>query len=114
MAMRIIQDKINLEELKQIAKNQFEDLIKAAVDIEKEIMALGCELHADGAVLLSENGSKLKDTWGINIYPEKSKEDWIEFDSLINIKPQYNNRSRGIEDENIREKIKSIVNKLII
>lgn len=113
MPIKIIQYKITLQELKQIAKSQFVDLVKAVVDIEKEIMAVGGELHADEEVLLSEKGSKRQNTWGINIYPEKSKEDWIEFDSLINIKPQCNNRSRDVEDENIREKIKSIVNKLI-
>lgn len=114
MDIKIIRDTISIKELEQIAENQFGDLIKAVVDVKKEIMAVGCELHADGEVLLSESGSRRRDTWGINIYPEKSKDDWIEFDSLINIKPQFNNRSRGVEDENVRERIKEIVHKLII
>lgn len=113
MAIKIIRDAIDLKELKEMAKGQFGDLVKAVIDVHKEIIAIGGELHADEEVLLSENGSKRENTWGINLYPEKSKDDWIEFDSMINIKPQYNNRSRGIEDVSIQKQIKSIVNKLI-
>lgn len=114
MTMKIIRDSISKQELQEIAKNQFGNLVKAVVDIEQGIMAIGGELHADEEVLLSEQeGSKRKNTWGINIYPEKDGEDWIEFDSIINIKPQYNNRSRGVEDMLLRDKIKLIVNKLV-
>lgn len=113
MAVRIIKNSIGIDELKQIAKGQFGDFVKAVVDVEQGIMAIGGELHSDEEVLLSENGSKRENTWGINIYPEKSDDDWIEFDSMINIKPQYNNRSRGVEDGGIREKVRVIVNDLI-
>lgn len=113
MKIIIVKNKIEIEKLKDIAKNQFESLVKAVVDIENELMAIGGELHADEEVLLSEHGSKRENTWGINVYPEKPKNDWIEFDSMINIKPQYNNRSRGVENEEIRNKIKKIVDKLI-
>ncbi len=113
MVVKIIQKPISVTDLQEIAKNQFGDLVKAVVDVEKEVMAIGGELHADEEVLLSENGSKREDMWGINIYPEKSREDWVEFDSMINIKPHYGNRSRGIDNLKIRERILRIVNKLI-
>ena len=114
MEIIIIKNKIEIEKLKNIAKNQFGSLVKAVVDLEQEIMAVGGELHADEEVLLSEKeNSKRENTWGINIYPEKSKNDWIEFDSMINIKPQYNNRSRGVENVDIQNKIIAIANKLI-
>ena len=113
MVVKIIQKPINITDLQEIAKNQFGDLVKAVVDVEKEVMAIGGELHADEEVLLFENGSKREDMWGINIYPEKSGEDWVEFDSMINIKPHFGNRSRGIDNLKIRERILRIVNKLI-
>ncbi len=115
MSIRIIKNPISKSELADIAKEEFGDLVKAVVDIEQEIMAVGGELHADEEVLLTENeGSKRENTWGINIYPKKSEGEWIEFDSMINLKPIFGNRSRGVENDAIREKIKKIVEKLII
>ena len=115
MEMKIIKDSISKKELINLAKEQFGNLIKAVVDVEQEIIAVGCEMHADGEVELIENeNSKREYTWGINLYPEKSMEELIEFDSIINIKPSYNNRSRNVENPKIREEIKRIVKKLII
>ncbi|MBU4348207.1 hypothetical protein KJ671_01730 [Patescibacteria group bacterium] len=112
--MKIIKNSISQDELLKLAKEGFGDMVKIVVDIEQEIMAVGGELHADEEVILAEQcGSERKNTWGINIYPEKSKKDWLEFDSMVNIKPQYNNCSRGVENVDIQEKIKTIVNKLI-
>lgn len=113
MAIRIIRDSVGIDELKQIAKDQFGDFVKAVVDVERRLMAIGGELHADEEVLLSEDGSKRENTWGINIYPDKSDDEWIEFDSMVNIKPQFGNRSRGVENDKIREKIRAVVNDLV-
>lgn len=111
--MKIIKDKIELQELKDMAANSFGNLVKAVVDIENEIMAVDAELHSDEEALLLENGSTQKDLWGINLYTEIEGEDFIEFDSMINLKPSQGNRSRGIDDPKIREKIKIVVNKLV-
>ena len=82
-------------------------------DVEKEIMVLNGELHSDEQELLIEKGSQPKNLWGINIYPEIKDENWIEFDSVINLKPHFGNRTRGVEDPEIKEKIIKIINKLI-
>jgi len=111
--MKIIDKTITLEELKKMAKDMFGDLVKAVVDIEKEIMVVGGELHSDEERLLLENGSHQNNLWGINIYPQKKNEDFIEFDSVINLRPSQNNYSRFVEDEKTREKILKIVEKLI-
>ena len=113
MTIKIIKEKITKEELVKIGKEFFEDTIKAVVDIEEEIMAIGGELHSDAEDVLIKNGSKPINLWGINIHFDESKEEWIEFDSLINIKPALGNRSMGVKDCEIREKIKKIVDKLI-
>lgn len=113
--VKIIKAPIKKSELAEIAEEGFGDMVKAVVDVTQEIMAIGGELHADEEVVLSEQeGSKRTDTWGINIYPEKSEEEWIEFDSMVNLKPAQENRSRSVESPEIREKIKNIVRKLII
>lgn len=111
--MKIVDKNISILELKQMAQAGFGDLVKAVIDIEKEIMAVDAELHADEESLLLENGSKNEDLWGINIYPEIEDNDWLEFDSMINLRPAQNNRSRGVEDSKLREKIIQIVNKLV-
>ena len=112
--IKIVKDLITKKELGDIAKKQFGDLVKAVVDIEQEIMAIGCELHADGEVVLMEQErSKREHTWGINLYPEKTDENWIEFDSVINLKPSFGNRSRGVDDSEIEKKIRNIVEKLV-
>ncbi len=111
--MRIIKDSINIEELRRMAEKMFGNLVKAVVDIEKEIMAIDAEMHADEEQLLLENGSQQKDLWGINLYPDMAGENWIEFDSMINIRPSQNNRKREKDNEEIRKKIIDIVNKLV-
>lgn len=112
--IKIIKDSVSKEELRNIAKNQFGDLIKAVIDIEKEIMAIGGELHADEEALLLEQGSEQGDLWGINLYPDKTEDDMIEFDSMINIRPSQENKSRGVDSLEIQRKIRDIVNKLVL
>lgn len=111
--MKIITDKITLVELREMSKRMFGSLIKAVVDVEKEIMAIDGELHADEEALLVESGSKRESVWGINIYPDIQGEKWIEFDSMINLKPGLGNRTRGVESQKLREKIIKIINKLV-
>lgn len=113
--MRIIDNPISKEELINIAKNQFGELVKAVVDVRKGIMVIGGELHADEEVfLMDQKNSERKDTWGINIYPEISNSEWIEFDSVINLKPSFGNHSREVEDEETKEEIRKIVQRLVV
>jgi len=111
--IRIITGKISLAELKKIAEERFGDMVKGVVDIEKGIMAIGGEMHADEEAVLLENGSSQANLWGINLYPDNSGEDFVEFDSMINIRPRQNNRSRSVEDENVRQQILEIVKKIV-
>jgi len=111
--MKIIRDKITLIELTELAGKSFGQLVKAVVDIEKEIMVVDAELHADQEGLLLEEGSEQSNLWGINLYPQEEGERFIEFDSMINLRPSQGNRSRGVEDPEIRRSIISLVNKLV-
>ncbi len=96
-----------------MAEKMFGNLIKAVVDVEKEIMAIDGELHSDEEALLLEKNSKQENLWGINLYPEIKGNDWIEFDSIINLRPSLKNLSRDVENSDTRKKIIKIVNKLI-
>lgn len=111
--MKFIDIKIAKNELANIAKERFGDMVKAVVDIDLGVMIVGGELHADEEALLLERGSKQENLWGINIYINKTGNERIEFDSMINIRPNQNNRSRDVLDQAIRGKIIVIVNNLI-
>lgn len=102
------------QRLREMAAKTFGDMVKAVVDIRLHLLALGGELHADEELVLFEHGSQQSDMWGINIYPDKPRSEWIEFDSLINIRPRQNNRSRYVEDDRTREIITGIVDSLIV
>ena len=112
--MKLIDVKISKNELGELAKERFGDMVKAVVDIELKIMVVGGELHADEEAILLEKGSKQENLWGINIYVDKPDNERIEFDSMINIRPRQNNRSRDVLDPAIRNKITIIINSLIV
>lgn len=110
---RIVTTPLTRSELLAIASAQFGDMVKAVVDIERGIMALGGELHSDEEALLLDEGSSQRNLWGINLYPGAGEEDWIEFDSMINVRPSQGNRTRGVDDAGLRDTIRRIVNGLV-
>ena len=112
--MRIIDSPITLKGLSLMAEAGFGNLVKAVVDVEREIMAVDAELHADEEALLLEDGSLQADLWGINIYPDLEADERIEFDSMINIRPSQGNRSRGVDDHAIRDRIIRVVEYLVV
>src|SRR3989338_2511115 len=112
--MKLIDAKITLSELQQMSDRMFGGLVKAVIDIKKEIMVVDASMHADEEKYLLDHGSVQDELWGINIYPELTGEDFIEFDSMINIRPRLNNFSRGIDDEKLKKQILNIVNRLIV
>lgn len=111
--MKIVDKAFTVDELKKMAAATFGNMVKAAVDVDRGLIAVDAELHSDLEALLLEDGSKQKNIWGINLYPDMHGEEFIELDSLINIRPSQGNRSRGVENEEIRKKILSIVSKRI-
>ena len=80
MPIDLIEKQITKAHLSEVAKERFGDLIKAVVDIEKGIMTVGGELHSDEEAFLLGQGSHQQDLWGINLYPDKSGDDFIEFE----------------------------------
>ena|ERR1051325_4253284 len=111
MKITLVDKPITREQLKTAAWPYYEEVVKAVIDIEKGIMAIGGEMHADEEMFLLEHGSKQEDLWGINIL--MASPDMVEFDSIINVRPRSGNRSRGVEDAAIRERITQIVGDLV-
>lgn len=111
--MRFVDKKISKNELQNLAKERFGDMVKAVADIRLGVMVLGGDLHSDEEAMLLERGSAQEDLWGINIYIDKPPAERIEFDSMINLRPSQNNRSRDVLDPAIREKIIVLVNNLV-
>lgn len=112
-SMQIIREPIRRADLADLAQGQFGDMVKAVVDVEREIMAIGGELHSDEEALLLDDTSRQVDLWGINLYPGETSDEWIEFDAMINVRPSQSNRSRFVEDEGLRARIRRVVAALV-
>jgi hypothetical protein len=113
MEIIVVRTSVTKVALITMAEQQFGDMVKAVVDIDRGVMAIGGELHSDEEALLLEQGSLQKNLWGINLYPERPVSEWIEFDSMINVRPSGGNRSRYVERAEIREAVIAIVNRLV-
>ena len=111
--MHILQTPITRAELAALAENTFGDMIKCVADVKRGLFAVDAELHADLERLLLENGSAGEDLWGFNLYPDEEGEDFIEYDSLINIRSWQGNPTRNVQDKDVRERIASLVSKFI-
>lgn len=111
--MKILEEPVSIDELKGIAADTFGDMVKGVVDVRLGLVAIDAELHSDLEALLLEDGSRQQDLWGINFYPDLDGDDFIEFDSMINMRPSQGNMSRGVDDEAIREQILEIVNRWV-
>lgn len=113
MTVEIIRTPTTRARLAALAEAQFGDMVKAVVDVERGVMAIGGELHADEEAALLEDGSAQSSLWGINLYPAEQGDAFVEFDSMINVRPSVGNRSRGIEDPELRDRIRRVVDALV-
>ena len=108
------QEPISVDSLRQMAMERFGDMVKAVVDVAREIMVIDADLHSDEEAELMATGSRQQDLWGINLYPELPPEEWLEFDSMINLRPSSGNRSRNVDDPSIRKQIHDVVDRLVL
>jgi hypothetical protein len=111
--LQFVREPLTRADLAAIAARGFGDMIKAVVDVERGIMAIGAELHADEEAALLDDGSRQPDLWGLNLLPDDTGDGWIEFDSMINVRPAQGNRSRGVDSEAVRSVIRRIVGTLV-
>ena len=112
--MEVVRETMVLSILEAMAESMFGTLVKAVVDLERGIMAVGGEMHADEEALLLGEGSSQASLWGINLYPaEFGSPRFIEFDSVINIRPRQGNRTRSVDDAAARDAITAVVDRLV-
>lgn len=112
-SLQVVREPVTRATLTAAAATGFGDMIKAVVDVARGVMAIGAELHSDEEAALLDDGSLQPDLWGINLYPGESGDAWIEFDSMINVRPAQGNRSRGVDDDPTRALIRRIVHTLV-
>lgn len=113
MPAKFIEKCVTKAELLPLELKGYVSLVKAVVDIKRRVMIAGTSMHSDAESLLLEQGSKQADLWGINLYLKKSRDEWIEYDSLINLRPWQDNDSRGVDNPEIQQKIREIVDFLV-
>lgn len=104
---------VSMDELRAMARGRFGDMVKGVVDLRRAILLLDADLHADQEAALLAEGSAQADLWGINLYPDLPGADWLEFDSMINLRPSFGNRSRGVDDAATREAIAALVERAV-
>ncbi|MBI3333254.1 MAG: hypothetical protein HYZ93_04105 [Candidatus Omnitrophica bacterium] len=107
--MKIVTETLTLHEVSRMAADTFGDFVKAVVDVDRGLIAVDAELHSDLEAALLEGGSKQRSLWGINLYPERQGDEFIEFDSMINMRPSQGNKSRGVADGETRRQIIEII-----
>jgi hypothetical protein len=114
MAIQIVRAAVTRDELRRVAAPQFGDFVKAVVDVGRGVMAVGGELHADEEALLLQDGARPSDLWGVNLYPDRPDAEFVEFDSMINVRPSQGNRSRDVKDAAVRGRIRDVVDRLVV
>ena len=113
MNIKILDHKLNIDEVKELADYWYGTMIKGCVDIEQGRVALGGDYHIECSELLTSNNSKFQDVWGFNIRFEENPDGVLEFDSMVNIKPNLGNRSRSIDNDEVIKKARKIIYKFI-
>ena len=108
VAIHILRRKASRKQVAEMSE-MFGTFIKLAVDIKREILAGGGELHADCEQALLDDGSEQADIWGADWDPQTAT---VTFESLINIRPRQHNRKLEIQDPKRRETIEHVVRAL--
>jgi len=107
--IKILTEKIEPDELKQLCSEYFGSFVKIVVDIKKGILAVGGELHSDAEAVMLKQGSVQRDLWGANLYPYKVPEERVEYTALINIRPRDNNPDMEILSQEIKQNVKNLI-----
>ncbi len=116
--MQLLSKPISISELSAFANcmNPSGDpLVKAVVDISTRQMIIGATMHVDEEEMFLDMESEQSNLWGINLYPAYFGTDtFIEFDSMINLRPVQKNFSRSVESPEIQKIIIDIVHSYVI
>ncbi len=103
--MEFINKKLSKTDISNLRK-KYGDYVKVTVDVEKEWVIAGGELHADGEKTLLGKGCKQDNIWGggINMVDKQ-----IDTTAVLNIRPRLGNDNLEILDSAIRKKFHDII-----
>ena len=97
-----------------MAEKMFGEMVKVDVDVAKKVVIVDMPMHYEGEAYLLEHGSEQGNLWGINLHPAAyGTDDFIEFDSMINIRPSRGNPSKDVLDQTVRKKIIQIISEVV-
>lgn len=111
--IKVYSTSVPAQELQAIAEASYKDMVKGVVDIDRRILALGGEWHADSEAVLIRQGHRQESLWGFNVYLNRPKETRLEYTSLINIRPRQQNFNIEVQDVLLRQRMKEIIDQLI-
>ena len=109
----ILDQRVPARELRRLVAAPFGDMVKFVADVERRIIAIGGQMHADREHRLLDEGSRQGDLWGGNYYPGRGPEGCIEYTSFINIRPAQENRGMEVEDADLRAAVRDLAFDLI-
>jgi hypothetical protein len=93
LLIHILTEPATSEQIAQMLEaNRF--YIKTVVDIRRQILAGGGEMHSDCEIVLIDEGSQQGDIWGASWNPISQE---IFYESMVNLRPRQN-RSMEILD----------------
>jgi hypothetical protein len=107
--IHLLRQKATRQQLDEMLQ-ELGSFIKLAVDIKRAILAGGGQMHADCESMLLKDGSQQSDIWGADWIPAIQK---VEFDALINIRPNQQNYAMTIQDPNIKQLVETITRQLL-
>jgi hypothetical protein len=109
----ILRDRISKAELRRLVATPFGDMVKFVADVERGVIGIGGQMHADAEHVLLDDGSSQMDLWGGNYYPGRSREGCVEYTSFINIRPAQANSGMELTDAALRRRVRDLVSRLI-
>ena len=87
------------EEIGQL-RELFDVYIKTVIDVERKVCSAGMDRHFEGEEILLDQGSKQSNVWGGGMDVTTKV---VDFNSFINIRPNDNNTSNEIQNQEIRK-----------
>ncbi len=99
---------LSQETIRRLVDAEFGDMVKFVVDIERDVICVGGEFHSDEEALLLDNGSKQKDLWGANYYPDRPSGKKLAYISMINVRPRDGNTKQEIQSLDICREVSRI------
>jgi hypothetical protein len=104
----LFREPIPKETILRLAKEEFENMVKFVVDLDRRVICAGGGLHSDEEAMLLEEGSAQANLWGANFYLNRPENRRYAFTSMINIRPSDGNTTQVIQSRDLCHKVKEL------